>query len=187
MQIYSPFVDQRISETARTAIWISLVTASSVVFSLGLACAAPFAALAAVAATKMTRKNAAMLIAAAWFANQLVGYLILDYPRTPSSFGWGAAIGATALLGTLAAYEVRRIPISGLLQVLAAFVVAFIVYQAALVSATTVLPSGGGFALGVILYVAKFNALGLVAMLLLYQLAVAVGLMARPAAQPAHA
>jgi hypothetical protein len=34
---------------------------------------------------------------ALWLADQIVGYAIHGYPRTPESFAWGAAIGAAAL------------------------------------------------------------------------------------------
>lgn len=180
------FPEDQLSDSSRTTVWIALVTVSSMLFSLGFACATPFAALAAVAASKMTRTSALALVTATWLANQAVGYLVLDYPRTPDSFGWGIAIGAAALLATVAAHELNRLALRPIASTLAAFAVAFVVYQAALYSATAVLPSSGGFAIAVILYVGKVNVLGFAALLAVYRLSVAVGLMTAPA-KPIHA
>lgn len=182
----SLFPEDQLSESSKTTVWIALITVSSVLFSLGFACATPFAALAAVAGSKMTRVNGLALVAASWLANQAVGYLVLDYPRTPDSFGWGIAIGAGALLATVAAHELNRLALRPIVNTVAAFAVAFVVYQAALYSATAVLSSGGGFALSVILYVGKINVLGFAALLAVYHLAVAAGLMTAPT-KPAHA
>ena len=174
-----------LSESSRTAVWIVLVTVSSVLFSLGFACATPFAALAAIAGSRMSRSSALLLVAATWLANQAVGYLVLDYPRTVDSFGWGFAIGAAALLATLAVHELGRFGLRPIVQFAAAFAVAFAVDQAALFSATAVLPSNGGFSMAVILYVAKINALGFAALFALYQLSVAAGLLTTPARRAA--
>ena len=169
-----------LSESSRTAVWIVLVTVSSVLFSMGFACATPFAALAAIAGSRMSRNSALMLVAATWLTNQAVGYLVLDYPRTVDSFGWGFAIGAAALLATLAVHELGRFDLRPITQFAAAFAVGFTVYQAALFSATAVLASSGGFSPAVILYVAKINALGFAALFALYQLSVAAGLLTTP-------
>lgn len=169
-----------LSESSRTVVWIVLVTVSSVLFSLGFACATPFAAIAAVAGSRMSRNSALALVAATWLANQAVGYLLLDYPRTADSFGWGFAIGAGALLATLAVHTLGRFELRPLLQFAAAFAVAFAVYEGALFAATALLPAGGGFSLAVIGYVAKINALGFIGLFALYQLSVAAGLLAAP-------
>ena len=172
--------DGQLSESTRSTVWIVLITVSSVLFSLGFACATPFAALAAIAGSKMTRANGIALVTACWLANQAVGYLVLDYPRTPGSFGWGFAIGTAAIVATFAAHELNRLAWHPIINTAAAFAVAFVVYQAALYSATAVLPSGGGFALAVILYVGKINLLGFAALLAVYHLSVAAGLMTTP-------
>src|SRR5829696_2814545 len=59
------------------AAWIALVSASSVLFSLTLACATPFAALATVSGLGMRRGQALALMGMAWAANQAVGYGLL--------------------------------------------------------------------------------------------------------------
>ena len=55
---------------AKDALWIALVVSASVLFSLALACASPFAAIAAVAGIKMPRRDAVIVIVATWLANQ---------------------------------------------------------------------------------------------------------------------
>jgi MFS family permease len=88
------------SENWRTPFWIALLTLASVAFSLGFACATPFAAFAAAAALSLPRKHALWLVGATWLANQIIGYGLLNYPQSANSFTWGAVIGAAALLAT---------------------------------------------------------------------------------------
>jgi hypothetical protein len=57
----------------RRPLWIALLVAASVAFTLGFACATPLAAFAAIAALSMPRKDALLLIGLVWLANQAVG------------------------------------------------------------------------------------------------------------------
>src|SRR5215510_1160511 len=82
----------------RRFLWLAVLVAASVAFTLGLACAVPLAAFAAAAAFTLPRWDALVLIVAVWLANQLVGFAVLDYPWTASTFAWGAALGAVAIL-----------------------------------------------------------------------------------------
>src|SRR5262245_50710816 len=86
----------------RHLLWLTLLVAASVVFSLGLACAVPLAAFAAAAALTLSRRDALFLIILVWLANQLVGFTALGYPLTASTFEWGVALGAVAVFATLA-------------------------------------------------------------------------------------
>ncbi len=86
----------------RHPLWLGLLVGTSLVFSLGLACAVPLAAFAAAAALSLSRRDALLLILLVWAANQLVGFTLLDYPWTASTFAWGAALGIVAVLATLA-------------------------------------------------------------------------------------
>jgi hypothetical protein len=47
---------------------------ASIAFSLGFACATPFAAFAAAASLIMNRRDAMLLVALVWLANQGVGF-----------------------------------------------------------------------------------------------------------------
>jgi hypothetical protein len=95
-------------------IWIAVVATSSALFSLALACATPFAAIATIAGTRMPTRLALTLTTVAWLVNQSVGYFLLGYPRTWDSFAWGAAIGLAALLAVGAVLLVQRWVASGL-------------------------------------------------------------------------
>ncbi|MER9657689.1 hypothetical protein NKJ26_30315 [Mesorhizobium sp. M0152] len=95
------------STSARQSVWVVLVVALSIVFSLALACATPFAAIATVAGANMSRRGALLLTSIAWLANQAVGYVFLGYPTTWDSFAWGAAIGIAAALATGAVLLLR--------------------------------------------------------------------------------
>ena len=86
----------------RHPLWLGLLVSASVVFSLGLACAVPLAAFAAAAALSLSRRDALLLITLVWLANQLVGFTVLQYPWTASTFTWGVVLGAVAILATLA-------------------------------------------------------------------------------------
>jgi len=97
----------------RHPLWLALLVAASVVFSLGLACAAPFTAFGAAAALTLSRRDALVLVMSVWLANQLVGFTLLHYPWTANAFAWGGALGVVAVLATLArgraSTEVERV------------------------------------------------------------------------------
>ena len=78
-------------------IWAGILATTSVGGSLALACMFPFAALATLLAATLPLRKAMLWMGGAWLGNQLVGYLILEYPQTTNSFAHGAAIGAVAL------------------------------------------------------------------------------------------
>lgn len=92
----------------RHHLWLALLVCASVAFSLGFACATPFAAFGNGAALTLNRRDAILLTGAVWLANQFVGFIILRYPWTITSFACGFAIGAAAILATLAARWTTR-------------------------------------------------------------------------------
>ncbi len=177
------------STEGRRWLWIVLVVTAGLLLSLELACATPFAALAAVAVLSMTRRDAVAVTITAWLANQAVGFGVLGYPRDVSTVAWGVALGVAGL-ATLAAASV----IAGWLRrqgdptvALATFSGAFAVYQAVLFSATAVLPGGGAdFSATIVLYVLGMNTISLAALLVLHRLGTRIGLAAgRSVAAPA--
>ena len=175
--------EERLPAMAGTAIWIALVGGLSVLFSLALACAAPFAALATVSALGLRRGSALALVGTAWLANQAVGYGLLNYPRTPDSFAWGAAIGVAALTATLAVLGWRRWIVSPRLAWSAGFAMAFAIYEGLLFAATAILPSGdAAFSLAVVGRILLVNLLALVGLALLHRVALKVRLL--PATPP---
>src|SRR6476659_10664861 len=84
------------------AVWIALIAALTVGGSLAFACAAPFAAIAALASLTMRRAEGIALVVTAWLANQLAGFGILGYPLYLTTFGCGGAILAASVAGSFA-------------------------------------------------------------------------------------
>jgi hypothetical protein len=167
---------------ARRWLWILLLTAASVFVTLGMACATPFAALATLAALYMSRRDGLALIGIAWLADQAVGYGLLGYPRTANSVAWGVILAVGAFVALLVAQALAdRVRARGaVLAGAAAFAGAFIAYQGVLVAATAVLASGAeAFSLPIVAWVLRVNVLSLAGLLILYRLAVWIGLVTR--------
>jgi hypothetical protein len=166
----------------RHALWLALLVAASVAFSLGFACAVPFAAFGAIAALTLTRRDALLLMVAVWLANQFIGFAVLDYPWTASTMAWGVALGIVAVLTTVAARSAaRRLDGRGAaISALAAFIGAFIVYEGGLfIVAATALGGVEDFAPAIVLRIIEVNAAGFLGLLVLHRLAIAGGLVAR--------
>jgi len=81
---------------SRRWLWTVLVIGASVLLSLGLTCATPFAALATLTALHMTRRDAVVVTVTAWLASQAVGFGLLGYPRDFSTYAWGVTLGVGA-------------------------------------------------------------------------------------------
>ncbi|WP_217430317.1 hypothetical protein, partial [Sphingomonas bacterium] len=88
----------------RTAVllWTVLLTAASTGTTVVLACMTPFAALAAIAATRMSRREGVTLMVFAWAASQAIGFGLLGYPHDATTIAWGAGLGAAAVASVLA-------------------------------------------------------------------------------------
>ncbi|RDE05643.1 hypothetical protein [Sphingomonas aracearum] len=127
------------SSRRASALWVVLLTLASAGTTLVLACATPFAALAALAATRMRTRDGFALIALAWLASQLIGFCVLDYPRDPLTFTWGAAMLTAALAAVAAARWGARANPSPLVSLATAFGTGFVAYKAALVAWSLVL------------------------------------------------
>lgn len=70
-------------------IWLAILASASVASSLGLACAIPLGAFAALGALTMDRLSALAMIALVVLANQSIGFAVLHYPLDISTFAWG--------------------------------------------------------------------------------------------------
>ena len=171
----------------RHHLWLALLVCASVAFSLGFACATPFAAFSTAAALTLNRRDAMFLTGAVWLANQFVGFTVLRYPLTISSFAWGVAIGAAAILATLAARATAR----GLEKTirtghsLAAFAAAFAVFEGVLfVIALVVLGGTEDFTPPIVGWIFAVNAGALIGLFVLNWLATVIGLIPRLPARP---
>lgn len=172
-------------QLGRRMAWIGILTTSTIVGSFIFACATPFAALAALAALFLPRRDALTLMIFNWLANQVIGYGFLHYPQTWDSFAWGVAIGLSALAALPAAWWAeglaRRAGWS--VSAMAGFIAAFVSYEVVLYAATAVLPTGGGFSVPIILYILEVNGAGFAGLLVLQALGQITGIAhSRPAA-----
>lgn len=91
-----------------------------------LGCSVPLAGLAAAAALNLPRRAGIALVAAVWFVDQLIGFTLRGYPRTPSTLVWALALG----LASLGAYAIAR---ALRWNLFAAFSAAFFAFQLVLV------------------------------------------------------
>jgi hypothetical protein len=174
--------------TWRHLLWLVVLVGASVAFSLGFACAVPLAAFAAAAALTLSRHDALVLIVAVWLANQLVGFTVLDYPWTASTFAWGAALGTVAILAALAGQWTARhsMGTGRAVSYMATFLVAFAVYEAALFAVSATLLGGTEIYTAAIQgRILAVNAAAFVGLLVLHRLAVSAGFAVRPATGPA--
>jgi hypothetical protein len=166
----------------RRPLWISLLVLASLVLSLGFACAVPFAAFAAIAALTLSRRDAFALVGAVWFANQLAGFTIHHYPLTPSTFAWGAALGAVALAATLTAQWVKhRLPKTSGAVAVAAFLATFAVYEGSLFVISLFVGSGiSNFTPSILRRILAINFAAFAALYLIHRLGVFAGLSKEP-------
>jgi hypothetical protein len=119
------------SQAPRTTLSIFALAISSVLFTLGFACAVPLAAFAAISAISLDRRSALLATGAVWLANQAVGFGFMRYPLDGETLAWGGALGVIALLSCEAAGLVSR-RISGFAGAVASFLAAFVAYEGSL-------------------------------------------------------
>jgi hypothetical protein len=115
----------------RPLAWSAALVSASGAVSLGLACAMPFAAVAAIAALTSSRRDAFRVVGLAWLANQAVGFGVLHYPWTADTFAWGIALLAASLLAVHGAgiCTARTAALPRLAHATLAFLSAFLVYE----------------------------------------------------------
>lgn len=176
------------NDNVAIGLWIALIAALSIGGSLAFACAAPLAAVAALAGAKMKSGEGLTLIIAAWLSNQIVGYGILNYPITADSFAWGAAIGVASVVAFFGARAVTVSAGASALALAGAFLAAFAAYEAALYGAGFVLGSSDeAFSMAVIERIFQINLVSFAGLLLLHRAAVALSLIRTDAGTPATA
>jgi hypothetical protein len=136
------------ASTLVTKLWPAILALAAVGGSLALTCVAPFAAFAVATAGTLRLRSALGAMAIIWLANQAVGFGALGYPWTLNTILWGLAMGAAAVLATLASSgalgRFRTSP--GWLRLPLAFGTAFVVYEIAIMAVSLILGSGNVFA-----------------------------------------
>lgn len=166
----------------KNALWIAVLVGAVTFSSFVFACATPFAALAALSALTSRRREAFVLVLAAWAANQFIGYAFLGYPWTTDSFAWGAMIGLAGLAAVETALLTRALwPGVRPAEPAFAFAGAFVAYEGVLYATAIVASDTSGFSPDIVSYVFEVNALAFVGLLALQAIARALGVVARPA------
>jgi hypothetical protein len=147
-------------------LWIGLVAIASIALSRAFACATPFAALATLAAFTLRRRDAVALVLSVWLANQVVGFGLMHYPMRPSTFAWGAAIGAAALTALPTAAGVFRLRLPAAIGAPLALLAAYGAYEFVLFATSLLLsPGPGAFAPAVVARLFAINAVAFGALL----------------------
>jgi hypothetical protein len=167
------------NELARRFGWSGFLIIATVMGSFVFSCATPFAALGALAALFLPRRDAVAVIAGTWAVNQIIGFGFLHYPLDATTIAWGGAIGAAAIVGTGAAMltvrALSRMPWS--VAAIAALATAFVGYELALFAADFVLPSSpSDYGVPVLLYVFEINGFAFAGLLVLQALGRTLGL-----------
>jgi hypothetical protein len=162
------------STQSRHAVWLctAILAIACASASLVFACATPFAAFAVLAAAVLPLRPALMVIGAIWLVNQVIGFGILDYPRTMNSALWGIGIGAAALVTTAAAAGVfHKLAHWGRFAIYpVALVACFAVYEVVMLAMTPVLGGIESFALNIVGQLAFVNAIWLVGLIVAFEL-----------------
>lgn len=170
--------------TSASTLWILLLTGASTASTLALGCATPFAALAALAAVHMRRKDGTALVIAAWLASQIVGFGLLGYPHDAQTLGWGATLVVAAVTAALGAGVAGGLA-SYASRLATAYALAFVAFKGIILLAS--LGLGGTETLAAPALLAKQflrDGAFLLGLLAFYHALVALGLpraMARPA------
>ncbi len=122
---------------------IAIGSASSIIYAH-----VPLVGLAAVAGNTLTRNKALITVTSIWFANQLYGFAIRQYPRTFESFTWGLVMGLGTLLVTWLVTlrpKFSRYNVWGYLTwLVVSFVGGYAIYQGSIVLIAQLM-SGHGF------------------------------------------
>jgi len=143
---------------------LALLTASCALASFALACATPFAAFAALAAAMLPLPSALLVVGVAWSVNQAIGFGVLGYPVDTNTIFWGIAIGAAALIATVAsALVLRFLPRLGRPIALGlALVAAYATYEIVLFAFTPALGGAGAFTLAIFARLGLLNILWMI-------------------------
>lgn len=152
--------------------WSAFLLVASAVGSLVFACVTPFAALAAVAAMTLPLPLALATTMSVWLSNQAIGFLVLAYPVSGNSLGWGLALGLAALAALAAtSFITKRVDDrSASRRWIVGLGAAFLVQQGVLFAASGILGGGEGFSATVIGDVASINVLWTLALAMTYGL-----------------
>jgi hypothetical protein len=168
-----------LSETTSRArlIWMVILTIAAISTSLALSCVTPFAALAVALGGTVGLRASLRVIAIVWFANQFIGFVFFHFPLRANTFLWGFVIGIAALLTTIvAAIMIKYLSSStAAVRLGVALFTSFVVCEMTLLIAAVFLGGFETFRPSIVAELAWINALSLVGMIVLNELAAALG------------
>jgi hypothetical protein len=147
---------------ASPALWAVTLLVAGLAGDAFFMCGMNLVAFAAIAATTLRLRLAAIVSLGVWVESQVVGFTLKSYPHDAMTLAWGGALGVATLLATLVAAKFAR------RGKLAAFVTAFSVYEIALVAFAALSRSGlAAFTPGIVLKIGLTNASIALALLVL--------------------
>lgn len=150
-------------------IWMLVLTLAVVGVTVALSCVTPFAALAVALAGTVGLRASLRVMIAVWLANQVLGFGLFHFPRTPDTFLIGIAIGGAAGVGTIAAWvvlnQMRSRPV--LLRLGVALLVSFGIYELTLLAAVVFLGDLETFRPAIVAELGLINAVSLIGMVVL--------------------
>ena len=157
-------------------VWLMVLLVAVVVGTFVLSCVTPFAALAVALAGTVGLRTALGTMALVWFTNQVMGFFLFGFPWTPGVFLWGLMIGAAALLATVVAERaLRHAPARNAPARLGlALLGGFVMYEIALLPAAWWFSSWEMFTPAIIAQLAFINAVWLIGMVVLNEVAAAL-------------
>ena len=157
-------------------IWLLVLTLAALGATVALSCVTPFAALAVALAGTVGLRASLRVTIGVWLANQLIGFGLFHFPGTFETFLMGVAIGAAAVLGTIAAWIIlnrwrsRRV----LLRLGLALAVSFATYELTLLAAVVFLGDLETFRPAIVAELGLVNAVSLAGMIALNEVLAAL-------------
>jgi hypothetical protein len=157
--------------------WMMILTMAVIGTTLTLSCLTPFAALAVALAGTVGLRASLRIVTVVWLANQIVGFVFFHFPHAANTFLWGIAIGGAALVTTIVASVVMKYA-SGWatpLRLGVTLLVAFGVYEMALLAAAVLLGGLESFRPAIVAQLAFINVISLAGMVVLNEIVVVLG------------
>jgi len=123
-------------------------------------------------------REALATMGAIWLANQVVGFLALDYPHDMTTMLWGLALGVAALLACLTASCVLTVARPVCQRLPLAFVAAYAAYELCLVPVAAVLGGLDSFTPAVVVDIGMVNVLWFAVLAVIGEVLMGRGLLA---------
>jgi hypothetical protein len=157
-------------------IWMLILTLAAIGVTFALSCLTPFAALAVALAGTFGLRTSLRTMVVVWFANQAIGFGFLHFPLTANAFLWGAVIGGATVVTTIVASVVMKYGSfwAAPLRLGVALLASFGFYEMTLLGAALFLGGLETFRPAIVAQLALVNAISLVGMVGLNELAAAL-------------